>query len=142
MSARPAELARAAWPWLLVVVAAMLAAWLRFGLVQPAALAHLCSAGHGPAWCPLRTLAVQAFLSYAYGYVALAAAALALLWKHVFPAWLAAALGAFALVMYCPDAGALALLVGSLRLLRLQADAHRNTGLTRPAPAPRPRTAG
>ncbi|TAM28639.1 MAG: hypothetical protein EPN68_05165, partial [Rhodanobacter sp.] len=54
-------------------------------------------------------------------YAALAAAVLALLWKHIFPAWLAAALGAFALMMYCPDAGALALLVGSLRLLRLQA---------------------
>jgi hypothetical protein len=108
-------------PWLLVIVAALLAAWLRFDLVQPPALAHQCSAGNGPAWCPLRTLAVQAFLSYAYGYAALAAAVLALLWKHIFPAWLAAALGAFALMMYCPDAGALALLVGSLRLLRLQA---------------------
>lgn len=109
-------------PWLLVIVAGLLAAWLRYGLVQPPALAHRCSAGDGPAWCPLRTLAVKAFLSYAYGYVALAAAALALCWKHAFAAWLAAALGLFALVMYCPDAGALALLIGSLRLLRLQAE--------------------
>lgn len=116
MSAR--RLLSLALPWLLVIVAGLLAAWLRYGLVQPPALAHQCGAGTGPAWCPLRTLAVKAFLSYAYGYAALAAAALALLWKRRFPAWLAAALGAFALVMYCPDAGALALLVGSLRLLR------------------------
>lgn len=119
-------------PWLLVIVAGLLAAWLRYGLVQPPALAHRCSAGDGPAWCPLRTLAVKAFLSYAYGYAALAAALLALWWKRLFPAWLAAALGAFALVMYCPDGGALALLIGSLRLLRLQAtrvvplDEHRH----------------
>jgi hypothetical protein len=142
MSVRLTALARTALPWLLVVVAGALAAWLRFGLVQPAVLAHLCSTGHGPAWCPLRTLAVQAFLIYAYGYVALAAAALALAWKRPFSAWLAAALGAFALVMYCPDAGALALLVGSLRLLRLQAEARRNPELSRPTPAPRHRTAG
>ena len=117
---KPRRLPSLLLPWLLVVVAGLLAAWLRYGFVQPPALAHRCGAG-GPAWCPLRTLAVQAFLSYAYGYAALAAAVLALLWKRVFAAWLAAALGAFALVMYCPDAGALALLVGSLRLLRLQA---------------------
>ena len=110
-------------PWLLVIVAGLLAAWLRYGLVQPPALAHQCSAGAGPAWCPWRTLAVKAFLSYAYGWIALAAAVLALAWKRLPTAWLAAALGAFALVMYCPDAGALALLIGTLRLLRAQSQA-------------------
>lgn len=112
---------RLALPWLLVIVAGLLAAWLRYGLVQPPEFAHRCGAGTGPAWCPLRQLAVQGFLSYAYGWAALAAAALALCWKRRFAAWLAAALGAFALVMYCPDGGAPALLVGCLRLLRLQA---------------------
>ena len=114
------RLVRLALPWLLVIVVGLLAAWLRYGLVQPSALADQCSAGGGPAWCPLRTLAVQAFLTYAYGYAALAAAAAALMWKHAFPAWLAAALGALALVMYCPDGGAIALLIGSLRLLGSQ----------------------
>ncbi|MDO1529005.1 hypothetical protein QMK61_09220 [Fulvimonas sp. R45] len=117
MSAR--MLARRALPWLLVVVAGLLAAWLRYGLVQPPALAHRCAAG-GPAWCPLRELAVRGFLSYAYGWAALAAAALALLWRRAAVAWLAAALGAFALVMYCADGGAPALLVGCLVLLRCQ----------------------
>jgi len=105
-------------PWLLLVAAGALAAWLRYGLIEPPALAHRCDGGAGPAWCPWRTLAVRGFLSYAYGYAALAAAALALLWKRAFAAWLAAALGLLALVVYCPDAGALALLVGSLRLPR------------------------
>jgi hypothetical protein len=115
------RLSRLALPWLLVVAVGLLAAWLRYGLVEPPQFAHRCGGDGGPAWCPWRQLAVRAFLNYAYGWVALAAAALALCWKRRLAAWLAAALGAFALVMYCPDAGALALLVGSLRLLRLQA---------------------
>ena len=35
-------------------------------------------------------------------------------------AWLAAATGLFALILYCFVPGALALLIGSLRLVRLQ----------------------
>lgn len=116
-----ARLARRALPWLLVVVAGGLAAWLRYTVIQSPALAHACAAGTGPVWCPLRELAVRGFLGYVYGWASLAAAALALVWRRVFAAWLAAALGAFALLMFCPDGGALALLVGSLRLLRLQA---------------------
>lgn len=112
---------RRAVPWLLVIVAGVLAAWLRYDLVQPPVLAHRCEAGNGPALCVLRQFAVEGFLSYGFGWAALAAALLALCWPRVPAAWLAAALGAFALVMYCPDGGALALLVGSLRLLRLQA---------------------
>lgn len=119
MSAR--RWAQLAWPWLLVVVAALLAAWLRYGLIEPPTVEHRCDGGQGPFWCAWRMLAVRGFLSYAYGYAALAAAALALCWKRRFAAWLAAALGAFALLMYCSVAGALALLVGCLRLLRLQA---------------------
>jgi hypothetical protein len=133
---------RLALPWLLVIVAGLLAAWLRYGLVQPPEFAHRCGAGTGPAWCPLRLLAVKGFLSYAYGWAALAAAALALCWKRRFAAWLAAALGAFALVMYCPDAGAPALLVGCLRLLRLQAGSPRSHGINPRTPATGPGTAG
>jgi len=112
---------RLIWPWLLVVVVAGLAVWLRYGLIEPPTMEHQCDGTGGPAWCAWRQLAVQGFLSYTYGYVALGAAALALVWKHPFAAWLAAALGAFALLMYCPDAGAPALLIGCLRLLRSQA---------------------
>jgi hypothetical protein len=64
---------------------------------------------------------VLGFLNNTYGIAALAAAALALALKQPWAAWLAAALGAFALEMYCFEPGALALLIGCLRLLRIQA---------------------
>ena len=108
-------------PWMLIVIVGLLAWWLRVGLIEPPALAHQCTAHGGPAWCPLRTFAVQAFVHYGYGYAALLAAALTLCWSQTFTAWLAAALGLFALIMYCPDGGALALLIGFLRLARHQA---------------------
>ena len=62
------------------------------------------------------------FLSSSYGYAALVASFVALFWRHPLAAWLAAALGVAALVLYCFEAGAFALLVGALRLLRAQAD--------------------
>ena len=55
-----------------------------------------------------------------YGLIALATATLALLSKRPWAAWLAAAAGVFALELYCFEPGALALLIGCLRLLRLQ----------------------
>jgi hypothetical protein len=57
-----------------------------------------------------------------YGIAALVATALALAWKRPWLAWLAAALGIVALQLYCFESGALAVLVGCLRLIRLQAD--------------------
>ena len=50
-------------------------------------------------------------------------AVLALLRQRPWLAWLAAALGVFALELYCFEARALVLLLGCLRLLRLQARA-------------------
>ena len=106
--------------WLLLAGTGLLAAALRYGLIEPAALAQRCEDTSAPAWCWLRTLAVQAFLSYAYGYAALASAAVALCWQCSVTAWLTAALGLVALIMYCPEAGALSLLVGCLLLVRSQ----------------------
>jgi hypothetical protein len=110
-------------PWLLLLLVALAAATLRYGFIEPSDIAHACDAGHGPAWCGLRQQIVLGFLNDIYGYVALAGAALALLWRRTWVAWLAAALGIVALQLYCYDAGAFALLVGSLRLVRLQAGA-------------------
>lgn len=109
-------------PWLGVIVVGLLALALRLAFIEPTVIAHRCAAVQAPGWCPLRQQLVLGFLNDVYGYIALAASALALLWRRRWVAWLAAALGAFALQMYCYEAGALALLVGSLRLLRLQAD--------------------
>lgn len=110
-----------AWPWLLVALTGAGAFALRALLIEPSTIAHLCDAAASPGWCAWRQAAVTGFLGYGYGYAALAAALLALLCKHPLAAWLAAALGLAALQLYCADAGAIALLVGGLRLVRWQA---------------------
>ena len=107
-------------PWLLIVVLGLLTAWLRYGFIEPPALAHLCDDGNASASCEVRAFIVFGFNSYGFGIAALLAAALALTLKKPAMAWLAAALGVFAVIMYCYYAGAVALLVGCLRLLNLQ----------------------
>jgi hypothetical protein len=111
-------------PWLLIVVVGLLSGWLRYGFIEPPALAHLCDEGlsNKPASCGFRTFVVLGFNSYGFGIAALIVTALALVLKKPAVAWLAAALGMFALILYCYYAGAIALLVGCLRLIRLQAD--------------------
>lgn len=109
-------------PWLLLAAIGVLAVAIRYGLIEPAAVGHLCeSTITAPAWCQWRQMLVLGFLGYGYGWAALAFAALALAWKHPASAWLAAAGGLVALQLYCYEAGAFALLVGCLRLIRLQA---------------------
>ena len=115
------KLMRRALPWLLLLAVALGAAWLRYGLIESSAIGQQCGGSHVPAWCHWRQVLVLGFLHNVYGIAALAAAALALWRQHTGLAWLAAALGIFALELYCFEAGALALLIGSLRLLRLQA---------------------
>lgn len=109
-------------PWFTLALVAIAAAALRYGVIEPPAMANLCTANGGPGWCTWREWAVLGFLGYAYGYAALTAAFIALVWRHPLAAWLAAALGVAALVLYCFEAGAFALLVGALRLLRTQTD--------------------
>ncbi|WEN15274.1 hypothetical protein PY254_00920 [Rhodanobacter sp. AS-Z3] len=111
------------WPWLALLLVALGVAWLRYGVIEPGSMAQQCSAGQLPWWCSSRQLLVLGFLHNVYGMAALAATALALLWKRPWLAWLAAALGIVALQLYCFESGALAALVGCLRLLRLQANA-------------------
>lgn len=122
LSTTPRRWQRVVLPWLLLVAVALLALWLRYDLIESSAIGQLCSSAHGPWWCSSRQLLVLGFLHNVYGVLALATAALALLQKRPWLAWLAAALGAFALALYCFETGALALLIGCLRLLRLQAN--------------------
>jgi hypothetical protein len=112
---------RKALPWLLLIIVGVAAAVVRYRLVEPSAVVQLCMSGHGPWWCGVRQAIVLGFLHNVYGIAALIAAALSLLWNRPWTAWLAAALGVFALEMYCFEAGALAVLIGCLRLLRMQA---------------------
>ena len=114
---------RLAWPWLLVLLAAAAAAWLRYGLIESSAIGQQCASGQAaPWWCDVRQWLVLGFLNHVYGVTALVIAVIASASKRLWLAWLAAALGAFALQLYCVETGALAWLIGSLRLLRLQAN--------------------
>jgi hypothetical protein len=115
------SLLRTALPWLLLALVAAFAAWLRYGFIEPPQIAHQCDGGAGPGWCAFHRFLVVGFNSYGFGYAALAATVLALAWRLPLTAWLAAALGFAALLLYCADAGAVALLIGALRLLRSQA---------------------
>jgi len=107
-----------AWSGLFAVGA--LAAVLRYQLVEPPAFAERCvaAAAGAPAWCALRAGVVAGFLNNSFGDAALVASALALLHRRRWTAWLAAALGAFAVELYCYQSGALALLIGSVLLVR------------------------
>jgi hypothetical protein len=113
---------RAALPWAVIVLVAIGAAWLRYGFIEPSDMAHACDGADGPWWCGTRTLIVQGFLSYGYGYAAVLMALVALFWRNTVAAVLAASLGVIALQLYCYEGGALALLIGALRLVRVQYD--------------------
>jgi hypothetical protein len=117
----PTPWSRQALPWLLLIAVGLIAIALRYELIEPSTIVQLCDGGQGPGWCRFRHALVQGFLGNGYGIAALVAAALSLIWKQPWAAWLAAALGVFALELYCFEAGALALLIGCLRLLRIQA---------------------
>ncbi|MFC3652497.1 hypothetical protein ACFONN_13150 [Dyella humi] len=111
-----------AMPWLLIVMIGLLGAGLRYGLIESRTLADLCDDGSPPSWCSVRLAVVIGFSRYGYGVAAIIVTALAMIWSKPWLAGLAAALGVFALNLYCYDAGAIALLIGSLRLVRLQAN--------------------
>lgn len=113
---------RRAWPWLALLAVGAATAWLRYGLIQPSHIAAMCGDAGSPWWCTWRQWIVLGFLRNVYGVLALVVAACALLSRRLAVAWLAAALGLFALELYCFQSGALAALAGCLRLLRLQAD--------------------
>lgn len=113
---------RAAQPWVVIVIVALGATALRYGFIEPADAAHACDGTDGPWWCDTRNLIVQGFLTYAYGYAAVLMALVALFWRSTVSAVLAASLGVIALQLYCYEGGALALLIGALRLVRVQYD--------------------
>lgn len=114
--------------WLLVLVVGAIAAGLRYGLIESADVARICETSHALS-CDLRHLTVTGFITGnifgwaigIFGWVAMAATVLALRWQKLPLAWLAAATGLFAVILYCFVPGALALLIGCLRLVRLQA---------------------
>ncbi|WP_430391505.1 hypothetical protein [Dyella sp. 20L07] len=127
-------------PWLLVLAFGAVAYALRYGLVESTDVARVCETGHALT-CELRHWTVLSFITGnvfgwqigIFGWVAMAATVLALIWKKLPLAWLATATGLVAVILYCFVPGAFALLVGCLRMVRLQsasatpADQHRAT---------------
>ena len=116
---------RTALPWAVIVAVAAVATLTRYAFIEPPLMAHACEAQGGPWWCGLREAVVQGFLDNGYGYAALLAALLAVFWRRTFAAVLAVCLGAIALQLYCYEAGALAVLIGTLRLVRVQFDGQK-----------------
>jgi hypothetical protein len=119
-------------PWLSLILIGVIAYALRYGLVESSDFAHACDAQTSVA-CTVRHATVMGFVlaplhltatySYQmgiYGWLALVASVFALFWKTPFTAWLSAVTGVVAVVLYCFAPGAFALLVGCLRLVRVQ----------------------
>ena len=114
--------------WASVPACMALALWLRLGWIESAEVAHRCLAGLDSAGCLARRLAIVAFASGGLRDAAAGCAVLAVLWKHPISAWLAALAGGLALVLYSPEAGAAALLVGSLLGVHLAARSRSQPG--------------
>ncbi|HEY4143724.1 hypothetical protein [Pinirhizobacter sp.] len=109
-------------PWLLILAAGGLAAVVRFLFIEPAAIGETCEAQAALWWCSLRLLLVKGFIFHQlYGWVAFAVAIASMTMRRPWLAVLAAALGIYAMVLYCVELGAFALLVGILREVRLRA---------------------
>ncbi len=100
--------------WSAIAAVGLLAAAARYGLVEPAAVAHLCDGGSGPGWCSLRRAVIASFSGDGWGYGALAAGTLAVALQRPWIAWTAAALGLAGLILYCFEASAVGFLLGVL----------------------------
>ncbi len=105
-------------PTAAITATAVLAALLRFLLVEPEAVAHLCGATAAPWWCTLRAAAIAAFASGALAVAAVGAGAAAIVTLRAGAGLAAACLGIAGLVLYSVEAGAVAFLLGLLALGR------------------------
>jgi hypothetical protein len=101
-----------------IVLAAVAAALLRFYVVEPEAVAHLCGAPDAPWWCALRSGVIAAFGTNALAVGALAAAAIAIVSRLSGAGLAAACLGVAGLMLYSVEAGAIAFLLGLIALAR------------------------
>jgi hypothetical protein len=90
----------------------------RYLLIQPPELSHRCDLGDAPAWCSVRLAIIMSYAWYSLGYLALGASIAALVWRNRPVATFTLCSGAAAIVLYCYEPGALALVVGALVLAR------------------------
>ena len=101
-----------------VVMALAIAAGVRYAIIEPAGLAHLCGAPGAPWWCVPRALAAAVLGAGVLGFGAIGAGVLAILTRRSAWALAAACLGAAGLVLYAVATGAVGLLLGLLVLAR------------------------
>ncbi len=102
----------------------------RYYLIQPPEFAHRCDAGDPSAWCTLRLAIIMTYARYGLGYLAVATSLIALVWQGITSATVALSSGLLALVLYCYEPGAFAVMTGALLLARISlanADAVRPT---------------
>ncbi len=121
--ARPWTMRRAlAWTALLAFGFA-LAAWLRYGVIQPEEIGIRCGQADAPGWCAPRQWLILAQHYRIWGWVALASAAIGLLLPLPPPVGriaiaVAGLFSALALILYNATLGAPALVLMLLALLR------------------------
>lgn len=113
--ARAPEFLRAAWPTLLVMLAAGL---LRYYAIEPEAIAHACQPDPWSGLCGARSALIQLFLGQRIGWAALLVALVALGLRRRWVASLALALAGAGLVLYSPEPSAAALVLSLLVLSR------------------------
>lgn len=101
-----------------IAIAGAVAALVRFQIVEPEDMAHLCSAAAAPWWCTLRTAVIAAFGSPVLAIAAVAAGVLAIVTHRPGAAIAAACLGVAGLALYAVEAGAIGFLLGALALVR------------------------
>lgn len=122
-TARPWTTRRALIWAALLAVGFALATWLRYGLIQPEEIGILCGQAEAPGWCTPRQWLLMVQHYYIWGWVALASAAVGLLFTLPRPVGpiviaIAAIFSAMALLLYNASLGAPALVVTLLALLR------------------------
>ncbi len=103
-----------------VVVAYLLAAAVRYGLIEREDLGLACQADGAPWWCGVRLLVIQAFLHDVFGLSSVALAALAAWRRSTAIAVAAVAVGTFGMVLYGFTWSGIGVLGGALVLARLQ----------------------
>jgi hypothetical protein len=103
------------------IVAALafaIAAALRFALIEPEALAHVCESHSAPGWCAIRGAVVFFARSSWLGGAALLTGVIATVSRSSRWALAALGLGLAALLLYSAAAGAVTFLLGGLVLAR------------------------
>ena len=102
--------------WLALAAALGATAALRFLLIEPHDIGHLCLQADAPWWCALRGAVATAFRSQAFGGVSLACGLWA--WLRTDARWAAAAMvvGAAGLMLYNTDLAAPGVLLGIIAL--------------------------